>query len=181
MRRIAFVRHGETEWNRAGLLHGRVDMPLNVRGVGQAGKAASRLETQPWDVLVTSPLARATSTAAVIGHRLNMPVESIAGLTEQAFGEAEGIPRVEAALLWPTGDYPGGENRDEVLARSSEALKRLTEKQPGMNAIVVCHVVVIRCLVLALTGSDPGFVGNGSVTETHRDAGTGRWSKAHRR
>ena len=33
---IYYIRHGETDWNVDGRLHGRRDVPLNARGRAQA-------------------------------------------------------------------------------------------------------------------------------------------------
>ena len=40
---IYFIRHGETDWNRQGLIQGWTDMPLNEMGRGQARAVAQAL------------------------------------------------------------------------------------------------------------------------------------------
>ncbi len=40
---IAFVRHGQTELNRAGRLQGRLDVPLSALGEQQAAAVARGL------------------------------------------------------------------------------------------------------------------------------------------
>ena len=66
MSQIAFIRHGPTEWNVAGLIQGQSDIPLSDVG---------RAEVRGWRVpaafagfdWVTSPLLRARETARLLG------------------------------------------------------------------------------------------------------------------
>ena len=63
-----FVRHGETDWNRARRLQGWRDIPLNALGEMQA-ESLARLLAEGGDrfgfaSLAASPLSRARRTAA---------------------------------------------------------------------------------------------------------------------
>ncbi|MEY8837705.1 histidine phosphatase family protein, partial [Cribrihabitans sp. XS_ASV171] len=62
MSRLALLRHGHTEWNRAGRIQGRSDIPLDAEA--RAGLAGLALP-DPWNrgELWSSPLARAVETA----------------------------------------------------------------------------------------------------------------------
>lgn len=42
-KKIIAFRHGETEWNRLGIIQGITDMPLNDKGLNQAEVLAMRL------------------------------------------------------------------------------------------------------------------------------------------
>lgn len=46
MKKVYFVRHGETEWNRLCKIQGQADIPLNERGRYEAGLAASFFRCQ---------------------------------------------------------------------------------------------------------------------------------------
>ncbi|WP_187978147.1 histidine phosphatase family protein [Mycetocola sp. JXN-3] len=171
--RIALVRHGETEWNAAHKYQGQVDIPLNAAGKDQAAAAADALRTgeHSWDISLVSPLSRARDTAAAITTALALPPAVVTPLLiERSFGVAEGMPRDEAHERWPEGDIPEAETLTEVDLRVRDFLTQVAEQYAGQSVIVVCHVVIIRSIVRALTGEDPGFVGNGSVTQLVPDS-----------
>lgn len=161
---LAIVRHGETEWNRKGLLQGRMDLPLNAAGYAQAQDAATRIARRKWDVIVTSPLSRAVVTATVIASAAQLSGPHVVpSLVEQSFGAAEGQDRGLAATKWPDGIFPGGESIADVRLRVREFLKYIESRHARQHVIVVCHVVVFRLLATELGLNDPGFVANGSV------------------
>ncbi|MBR0114575.1 MAG: histidine phosphatase family protein, partial [Firmicutes bacterium] len=62
---IYIVRHGKTELNRANVLQGRSDHPLNEEGIKQAEDASERLRSVRFDHVFTSPLIRAVQTAEI--------------------------------------------------------------------------------------------------------------------
>ena len=56
---IYIVRHGETQWNAEGRIQGRQDIELNEKGRQQMERAARELAGRRFQVMITSPLARA--------------------------------------------------------------------------------------------------------------------------
>lgn len=88
---IAWVRHGETEWNRLRKIQGQTDIPLNETGKQQAALAADRLVHETWDGIYASDLARARQTAEIISDRLGVKILGLdARLRERGFGSLEG-------------------------------------------------------------------------------------------
>ena len=69
---FAFIRHGQTDWNRDDRLQGSSDIPLNETGREQAHEAAGLLRDGGWEVIVSSPLMRARDTAQIIADDLNI-------------------------------------------------------------------------------------------------------------
>jgi len=121
---IAFVRHGETPPNRAGLLLGRSDAALTERGRAQAERLAKVLAGWGVERVLTSPLRRARDTAAPIAAACGGAAEVDERLVEIDYGEWEGSPfgDLEPAVVtrW-RGDGafapPGGESLEVVAER----------------------------------------------------------------
>jgi probable phosphoglycerate mutase len=84
------LRHGITDWNREGRFQGRTDIPLNDEGISQARAAARRLQSVPFDTIVSSPLIRAVKTAEIIATVSGKPITIDADLIECDFGSFEG-------------------------------------------------------------------------------------------
>ena len=98
---ITLVRHGETEWTERGLLHGRLDSPLNDVGRRHAQLTARRLSGEDYDVLYSSPRGRALETASVIGRAVDLIPSPLDGFQEMDYGWLEGRP---LSLADPSGD-----------------------------------------------------------------------------
>ncbi len=96
-----FIRHGETDWNRAGRIQGAIDIALNVRGTWQAQQLAARLANESFDVIYTSPLTRARATAAIIAEKLGHTLIADARLEEKHLGELEGLTVHEFKMQFP--------------------------------------------------------------------------------
>lgn len=130
MRRLYLVRHGQTEFNVRRAVQGQCDSPLTPLGRAQAHDAALWLSNHGVvpDRMVSSPLGRAMSTAAIIACGLGFDgnVEAEPGIIERAYGSFEGGPFDELPCdVWNPGDalVPfGGEGDETVRDRMTRAL-----------------------------------------------------------
>lgn len=75
------VRHGQTDWNRAGKIQGTTDIPLNETGRQQAEQLATVLKERIGysaetriDAVYASPLARAFQTAEILAKEEKLPL-----------------------------------------------------------------------------------------------------------
>lgn len=171
MTNFYFVRHGETDWNLNGKIQGATDIPLNDTGRHQAETTGLKMQGRKWDVIVTSPLSRASETATIIASQLGLSVPiPVDGVVERNYGVAEGMSGVEVEAAFPgTMPVPGRESRESVQRRALAAIHQLALEFRGKNVIVVCHGGVIRSVLHSTTGT--AFFGeriaNGSVHSFH--------------
>ena len=157
--RIAFLRHGPTEWNALGRVQGHTDIPLSAEGLIKmrglrAPFAAPRI--------FVSPLQRARQTAEALG--LENPTLD-ARLMEQHWGQWEGMMRAE--ILAAHGDdafaraglaaafRPGGGESTQELNDRVAAFLRDVAREDG-DAIAVAHLGVLRSAYTLATGWDMG-------------------------
>ena len=152
---IVLVRHGETDANRAGLLLGRANPPLNDRGRQQAATLADALASIAKPLIVTSPLCPALETATRIGEVVGIAPRIDDRLIELDYGDWDGrrISDVPAEMgdRWradPTFAPPGGESLSDLRARVEPLATELYEQAEEHTTIAVSHVSPIKAVIL---------------------------------
>jgi uncharacterized phosphatase len=170
---FAFIRHGQTDWNRDDRMQGSSDIPLNDTGRAQALEAVEVLRSHPWDVIVSSPLVRARETAEIIAAALGIELgASYPELVERDYGPFEGANATECIARYPGKDYPGAEPIASVVERGLRGLVKIAADHPGRNVIIVCHGTIIRYTLATIAGHPVDGIHNGTVSELeHTDAG----------
>lgn len=137
-RRFYFLRHGETDWNRAHVAQGQTDVELNDAGRAQAAAAAPLLLGRGITRVVASPLRRARETAGIVARTLHLPVVVIEELKEAAWGRCEGTPMGEWFREWKLGRTPeGAEPYEEYLERARRAVDAALQFEAPV--LVVAH------------------------------------------
>ncbi len=156
--RLLIARHGETDYNKNGLMQGRgIDASLNSKGIKQAKKLASYLLNYEANILVSSSLKRAIETAGYFSKRSGLPLIQSPSLDEMDFGEFEGKPYEEVIVelaeidqAWKRGEIniriPGGESPMEVYNRAMEVILSMINKQPEGLITLVIHGRLMRIL-----------------------------------
>ena len=155
---IYFIRHGETDWNRQGLIQGTIETDINENGVAQAISVARALavkqpELQAYDFVV-SPQLRAQHTMRIICDLQPRDFNSVrtdSRVRELGFGVWEGHP------MWELKDSPiypadaqghfdwrpeGGESYADGMQRVDGFLRELTRP-----TLIVAHGGVGRCII----------------------------------
>lgn len=154
---IYLLRHGETDWNRKGLLQGHTDIPLNERGREQVDDTVRNLSGLGvrMDAIVASPLRRARESAEIAAHRLGFPEEQIVVedlLIERGFGEGEGMSLQEMKERYPDSDCPGMESREELVKRAGQAFQKITGDYCDAERILLAaHGAVLFALLEAVS------------------------------
>lgn len=190
-RRLVLVRHGESEWNAAGIMQGHGGTGLNERGAAQAEATARYLHRVVPDVglVVRSDLQRVEQTAAPAERLLGVEAIVDKRLREIDVGTWTGKTREQVLADDPTvaaamergDDFPrgGAETFAQLRVRTWEALREALERlAPGETGLVFTHggsvrVAVAEALSLPAGGErqlEP--VANCSLTALHEHAGT---------
>ncbi len=171
---IFIIRHGETDLNRAQVLQGRSDCPLNERGILQAREAARFLRERGvvFSRVFSSPLVRAVQTARIIAPELGPEIEP--RLIEMDYGPYEGMelkrPAPEVlAFFRDFAGHPapeGMEQLSEVVDRVGGFLETV-RVLPG-NILLSTHAIAMKGALEYLTPGSHGsfwsrFLGNCAV------------------
>jgi broad specificity phosphatase PhoE len=157
---LVFVRHGQTDANRNGVLLGRLDPPLNDAGREQATAVAARVSRLEPVRVMTSPLVRAVETAEIVASACaRREIEVDARLIEVDYGEYDGLPLGELPedLVWKwrnEADFapPGGESLASVGKRMGEYTREVLDTLADGPVAAVSHVSPIKAAVLWALG-----------------------------
>lgn len=169
---LAFMRHGETDWNRAQRLQGGSDIPLNSTGRQQALEAATAMKGQEpgWDLVVTSPLSRARETGSIVAQELGIELgPSYPQLVERSFGANEGESIAEISPEGYQRLLEVAEPEEDVVARALAVLRQVRRDFPQRNILLVAHGALIRFTVAHLQGTEPQWVANAEVVDLDPD------------
>ena len=162
---VLLVRHGETEWNRAGRRQGQLDSPLTEHGHMTATAVAERIGECRADGMFSSPLGRARVTADVIAGTTGLVPRVEDGLSELHHGDFAGLTNQEIEGMHPgvlaeragclfTWRFPGGESYQDADNRAEAVLRRI-EVHRSKRPVLVTHEMIGRMLLRRLLNLDP--------------------------
>ena len=147
------VRHGSHDL-LGGTLAGRMEgVSLSAAGRAEAERLAGRLLRERPSRLLTSPVQRCRETAAILGRRLDLPVEAEPDLIEIDFGAWTGrrFDELSGDPLWARWNSfrsgartPGGEGMGQVQLRMVGLLERLRQDDPDGTVALVGHADPLR-------------------------------------
>lgn len=158
------IRHGETEYNRKGMVQGSgIDAPLNDTGQQQAEAFYQAYKGVGFDKVYTSNLIRTQQTVQKFLDR-PLPHEALKDLREIGWGIQEGVeftPETTTGYQqicdeWNKGNcdvkIEGGESPIEVTERLKRAFEYISS-QPGEETVLICvHGRLIRILMCWMLG-----------------------------
>jgi probable phosphoglycerate mutase len=167
---LYLIRHGETEWSRARRHTGRTDLPLSPAGEAEARALGQHLRGLEVDRVLSSPLTRATTTAALAGF--GDRIERTGALLEFDYGEYEGRTTAEIRASRPGWDLfrdgcPGGETVEDAAARARGLLDDLADSDG--RVLLFSHGHQLRILTAVFLGLPPAtarhlFLGTASLS-----------------
>jgi probable phosphoglycerate mutase len=169
---LYFVRHGETDWNRAQRYQGQRDIPLNATGRAQAarnGRAlAAALGRRTADLdWVASPLCRARETMEILRREMELSPHGYRTderLREIHYGHWEGELWSELARIDPDGFAAREADRWGWQPRGGESYRALSERvarwlcEVERDTVVTAHGGVMRVLRGLVHGLEPALI-----------------------
>lgn len=161
--KLVLLRHGETEWSKAGKHTGLSDIPLTARGEDLARAAGELVTGYDFRLILSSPLQRARRTAELAG--LDAGIDPL--LVEWDYGGYEGRTtkeiREELGYNWSAfthgvirGATPG-ETVEEVAARASRVLTRVLPAMAEGDVALIAHGHYLRILTAVFLRLAPRF------------------------
>jgi len=176
--RLYCIRHGQSIYNAEGRIQGQVDIPLSELGIAQGDAAGSALTDLPIDVVFSSPLKRALTTAERIAQSRDLPLRTDPRLMEINVGVFQERTSDEVAKLYPEElarwksedlDFvvPGGESRRMMVDRGRAAIIDMAREGFEQVAMVSHGRFLIGTLkeMLGMAPTDsPNSLQNGSIS-----------------
>ncbi len=150
---IYLTRHGQTNLNKARLMQGLTDEPLNETGLAQARAMREKIGDVHFDAVYASPLNRAIMTGAIIGGVDPSEVITDPRIIEADFGVYEKKKYFSLGpamtLYWTLPEiFPAPKSVETTASlreRSSSFLRELEEKNYG-TVLIACHGGIMRAL-----------------------------------
>ncbi len=159
---LYLIRHGESQYNAEGRIQGQTDIPLSEMGQRQAEAIAAAFDQIKLDAVISSPLLRASQTAAPLAERKSMRVEFMdefkeihAGIFAGLLWDEIEVKYPQYAIPWseqhPDFVIPGGESRRQLMERGERALRKVHER--GLQQVaIVAHGGVLCAGLKGLLG-----------------------------
>ena len=174
---LVLIRHGLPI--RVETAEGPADPELSEAGRAQAEHMAAYLASERIDAVYTSPLRRASETAAPLARLLGLSPIVDPDVAEFDRDSPEYIPIEELKAAgdprfheFANGGAAGLEDLDAFSLRVTAALDRIIDTNPGRTVAVVCHGGVINVFIASVLGvalDGPGFF-YPNYTSIHRVA-----------
>ena len=175
---LYLVRHGETEWNKKGIVMGQKDSPLTPEGIEQAQVIAGEFRHVNFDAVFASDLSRAKRTAEIIKLERELAVTTSKLLRERSSGHYEGEPvagyreaiqhlleqrqQLSEEEKWKLKLDEDVESDAEVASRIITHLREIAVSHPNKTVLVVTHGGCIRSFLTHVGYAKYGELPSGS-------------------
>lgn len=161
---VYLMRHGETDYNKQGLIQGTLDIPLNENGLELARltRAGFDAEQLDFDICYCSPLIRAKQTADILLQGTDTPILYDSRICEMNFAEGEGVKLKDISIKPELANIDAlfhnppayratdkGESYEALFERVQNFLEQeIYPKEDKYNNILICcHGGIIRAFL----------------------------------
>lgn len=148
------LRHGQTYWNKNGIMHGQYDIPLNYTGVKQAKQASENLKNTYFDICFASPLKRAKATAySILLNHKNTKINYDDRLMELSKGLLEG-KHLNSEKLLKNEDANflkkfNIESKKDFFTRVKSFIDHLERSYKNKTILIVAHSGTIKMILFS--------------------------------
>ncbi len=180
---IILIRHGETDFNKAGLYFGHLDPGLNETGREQLRNTRKLLESREENIeaVFSSDLKRCSESMEILQISEDVEKMLMKEFREINFGIFEGKTYEEIKSEfpeevekmhsnWQDFKVKDGESLKEVMERTVKKMEEIIRTYEKRKVVIVAHAGVIQTLIsYYLFGSLEGYwkfkINNGSLTK----------------
>ena len=155
MKRLIFVRHVSTDANEKGVLCGKMETEINEKGKKELDILYKMLINTRIDSVHTSNSKRCIETAEYIIKDRNVEIKRTDGLSENSFGDFEGMTFNDIEVKFPDeykklceqGNkyrFPNGESTEDSYKRVSDEIDNIINDDDNENILICAHAGSIR-------------------------------------
>ncbi len=155
MMKVYISRHGETEWNKLGLVQSQLDSPLTKKGIEDLENLSKSIENLKFDRVYSSDLPRAVKSAEIIIGNRNIEITKLPELREILLIDWQGKnletikkedPRFETYVNNPESFHmEGSEDFYSFTERVNNFLQGIV-KSGDESVLIVTHGVVVSAI-----------------------------------
>ena len=193
--RLFLLRHGLSTANQSRIRQGQLDYPLADEGRNQVHALVDFWQSQglTFDMILSSPLKRASETAQIIAQAFGAPIEMDDRWMERYAGHVQGLPLDQTATYYADrpapnayqGVFEDGESLVDLHLRAAHALQAILQRPDGVY-LIVAHGAVLAAAVRAAIGLTPSAwaapvrieFGNAAYAELSLDSERHTWHLA---
>ncbi len=159
LKNILIIRHGQTEFNKKGIVQGSgIDAPLNEKGIAQALAFFDYYNHLKIDKIYTSTLIRTHQSVKCFIEK-GIVWEQHQGLNEISWGTREGkLPDIEdnkqfniITQKWADGHtnlrFAAGESPNEVAQRQQDFWNKMLKQTHEENILIAMHGRALKILL----------------------------------
>lgn len=164
MLRLHLIRHGETDYNKQGIVQGGgVDSDLNEQGLAQGKAFFETYKETKFEAIYSSRLKRTYQTIQYF-EQLGYEIRQHAGVNEFSWGDLEGKPSseetrrwfMEVTDAWRKGwlnvGMPNGETPLTAWQRAKPFFDELFDTHQSGDILICTHGRTLRVILAQLLG-----------------------------
>lgn len=154
--KIYIMRHGETVWNKNGIIQGRTNNRLSAEGISQVEAQAEQYKDAHFDLIYSSPLMRTMQTANIMNRYHHCKIVKDSRIIEIDQGQFSGKKKETLTeKQWEQFNFRdkslGMESFEELRTRVQAFIDEIKQKYPTKSLLIVSHGAPANVLYMLLS------------------------------